>query len=112
MLRDARGSRRVIVVLRSQHRALPATKRLVAARVRAVKAEQAPLVAQVARSGGRVSHQYTVLNGFSARVSGAEAAKLSANRSVAKVVPDAVIRLPKPVSTRTLAHSRRRADGT
>ncbi len=105
MLRDARGSRRVIVVLRSQHRALPATKRLVAARVRAVKAEQAPLVAQVARSGGRVSHQYTVLNGFSARVSGAEVAKLSANRSVAKVVPDAVIRLPKPVSTRTLAHS-------
>ena len=71
VLRDARGSRRVIVVLRSQHRALPATRRLVPARVRAVKAEQAPLVAQVARSGGRVSHQYTVLNGFSARMSNA-----------------------------------------
>jgi hypothetical protein len=105
VLRDARGSSRVIVVMRSQHRALPATRRLVAARVRAVRAEQAPLVAQVARSGGSVSHQFTVLNGFSARVSKAEAARLSANRAVAQVVPDAVIRLPQPANTRAAAHA-------
>jgi hypothetical protein len=93
------GAQRVIVVLRSQHKALPATRRSVAARVRAVRAEQAPLVAQVARSGGRVSHQYTVLNAFSASVSAAEARKLRANSAVAKVVPDAVIRLARPAAS-------------
>ena len=99
------GAQRVIVVLRSQHKALPATRRTVAARVRAVRAEQAPLVAQVARSGGRVTHQFTVLNGFSAKVSATELRRLRGNRSVKQVVPDAVIRLSQPASDRPQAHT-------
>src|SRR4051794_36258516 len=107
VMRTVRKTRaqRVIVVLRSQHKALPATRGHVAARVRAVRAEQAPLVAEVARSGGRVSHQYATLNAFAARVSAKEVRKLSANRQVAKVVPDAVIRLSRPASTGAKAHS-------
>jgi hypothetical protein len=91
--------RRVIVVLRNQHRALPATVHGVASRVRAERAEQRPLVAQVARSGGRVSHQYRVLNAFAARASSTEVNRLRANRAVAKVVPDVVLQLPKQAVT-------------
>jgi hypothetical protein len=73
--------------------------------VRAVRADQRPLVAQVARSGGRVSHQFTTLSAFAARISAGEAAKLRHNKAVAKVVPDAVITLPKPANPGTGARA-------
>src|SRR5262249_39086354 len=105
ILRANRASmRRVIVVLRNQHRALPATKHAAAARFRAVKADQAPLVAQVARSGGKVSHQYRVLNAFAARASTRELARLRGNRAVRSIVADSVVKLPA-TATRPKAKS-------
>jgi hypothetical protein len=76
-----------------------------AARVRAAKAEQAPLVAQVARSGGHVSHQYSVLNAFAARASNGELGRLRGNSAVARVIPDSLVRLPNAASTRPSARS-------
>jgi subtilase family protein/peptidase inhibitor I9 len=92
--RDSRATSRVIVVLTNQHRRLPATRRRVGSRTRAVAADQAPLTAQVASSGGRVTRRYRTLNAFAATVSTAERARLAANPAVYKVVPDGIVRLP------------------
>ena len=87
---------RVIVVLRHQQRGRLATASSVHAR-RAVQARQRrPLLASIARSGGSVTRSYTVLNAFSARVSGTEKARLAADPQVAAVVPDAVVTMPRP----------------
>jgi hypothetical protein len=92
--RDSRATSRVIVVLTNQHRKLPATKRRVNSRVRAEAADQAPLTAQVASSGGRVTRRYKALNAFAATVSTAEKARLQANPAVYKVFADHVVKLP------------------
>ena len=92
--RDRRATARVIVVLANQHRRLPANRRHVGSRVRAVAADQAPLTAQVAASGGRVTRRYRALNAFAAMVSNAERARLAANPAVYKVLPDHVLKLP------------------
>jgi hypothetical protein len=92
--RDARATSRVIVVLNNQHRKLPATKRRVGSRARAVAADQAPLTAQVASSGGRVTRRYKALNAFAATVSTTEKARLAANPAVYKVFTDHVVKLP------------------
>jgi hypothetical protein len=92
--RDSRATSRVIVVLNNQHRRLPATKRRVRSRARAVAADQAPLTAQVASSGGRVTRRYKTLNAFAATVSTAEKARLAANPAVYKVFADHVVKMP------------------
>jgi len=85
----------VIVVLGNQHRRTPANRRHVATRALAEKADQAPLTAQVASTGGRVTHRYRALNAFAATVSAAEQARLTSNPAVARVIPDRVVRLPR-----------------
>jgi hypothetical protein len=92
--RDSKATSRVIVVLTNQHRRLPATKRRVSSRARAEAADQAPLTAQVASSGGRVTRRYKALNAFAATVSTAEKARLAANPAVYKVFADHVVKLP------------------
>jgi hypothetical protein len=92
--RDSRATSRVIVVLSNQHRRLPATRRRVGSRRRAVAADQAPLTTQVASSGGRVTRRYRTLNAFAATVSTAERARLAANPAVYKVIPDRIVKLP------------------
>src|SRR5690242_13786177 len=63
---------RVIVVLKTQRRGRLATAASVRARSAAVRRQQRPLVASVARAGGAVTHRFTTLNAFSARISNAE----------------------------------------
>jgi hypothetical protein len=88
-------SSRVIVVLRNQHRAHPASAADLRARVRLEARERAPLFRRIRRAGGRITHQFRALNAFAATVTGAQRAQLRADPAVARVVPDAVIRLPR-----------------
>jgi hypothetical protein len=70
----------------------------VRARASVQRAQRRPLIASVSRSGGAVTHQFTVLNAFSARVSNAEKSSLASNPSVASVVPDALVTESQPDS--------------
>ncbi len=97
-----RPNRRVIVVMRNQVSALPATRRNLASRRAAVARVQAPVTAGLAASGAKNVHKFTVLNAVSATVSGAEESKLRSNPAVAKVVPDQAIHLA-PLVTPTAA---------
>jgi hypothetical protein len=91
-------SARVIVVLRNQASTLPATPGLVGARRSALAQAQSPVRAQLAQSGARNVHAYTLINAMSATVSPAEQARLRANPAVAEVVPDQMIHLGPSIS--------------
>ncbi|MFC0434138.1 S8 family serine peptidase [Kutzneria buriramensis] len=84
----AQGSKQpVIVVLKNQHPELsPKAQR--GQRQQTVGKEQAPLVTQAKQVGAQNVKAFDVLNGFSAKVTDAEASKLAANPDVAAVVPD------------------------
>jgi hypothetical protein len=88
-------SQRVIVVLRNQHRAHPASAAGLHTRSRLEAADRRPLLAKVRHSGGRVTRQFRALNAFAATVSGAERSRLKSDPAIAAVVPDAVVRLPQ-----------------
>ena len=90
-----RTSGRVIVLLRNQHRALLATAAGTRARAAIQARERAPMVRQIRRSGGRVTRQFRTLNAFAATVSKAEGARLAKDPKVAKIVPDAVVSVPR-----------------
>jgi hypothetical protein len=96
-------SQRVIVVLKNQLRAHPASAASVGTRIRLEARARRPLLAKVRRSGGSVTRQFRALNAFAATVSSAERARLLGDRSVASVIPDAVVRLPKPDAPRDFA---------
>ena len=92
ILRTERATHRVIVVLKAQQTGRLASPASVRTR-RAVQARQRrPLIAAVTASGSHVTHQFTVLNGFTATVSSAEQEHLAANPGVAAVIPDATIK--------------------
>ncbi|WP_198047080.1 S8 family serine peptidase, partial [Kutzneria sp. 744] len=84
----ASGSKQsVIVVLRNQHPELsPKAQRN--QRKQTVGQEQAPLVDQAKQVGAQNVKAFDVLNGFSAKVTDAEAGKLATDPNVAAVVPD------------------------
>jgi hypothetical protein len=84
----AQGSKQsVIVVLKNQHPELsPKAQR--GQRQQTVGKEQAPLVNQAKQVGAQNVKTFDVLNGFSAKVTDAEAGKLAADPNVAAVVPD------------------------
>jgi hypothetical protein len=92
-------SARVIVVLKNQERSLPATPQLVMLRRRTLAQMQAPLRAQMVRSGAQNIHTYTLINAISATVSPAEEARLRANPAVSEVIPDELISLSQPQGT-------------
>jgi hypothetical protein len=85
----------VIVVLKDQLAAVPATRDLRAARSAALAASRAPIVAELQRVQARKVHGFAMINAVAATVSRAEAAQLAAHPLVAAVVPDAIIRAPK-----------------
>src|SRR4051812_17505339 len=95
-IRKAARANRVIVILKRQQRGRLATAAGVKARASVQRAQRRPLLAGIARSGGKVTREFTVLNAFAAQVSTAERAKLAADRSVASVVPDALVTQPQP----------------
>src|SRR4051812_36547530 len=61
VLRAARASHRVIVVLKAQPRGKLASSSAVKARNAAQARQRRPLIARINRSGGSVTRQYTVL---------------------------------------------------
>jgi Subtilase family/Peptidase inhibitor I9 len=100
---------RVIVVLRNQIAAFPATRAHVRSRISAEATADAVIESDVARSGGRVYRQYHALNAFAADVSTAERSALARSSQVRAVVPDQIVKLPgintEPVSTSVHGHT-------
>ncbi len=91
-------SSRVIVILKNQYNAIPATKRKTGTRVRAEKFGNARIMTQVRHAGGRVYRQYHALNAFAAKVSANERTALQRDAAVKQVIPDTVVQLPGPIS--------------
>src|SRR4051794_40427821 len=67
-IRRAARASRVIVILKRQQRGRLAGAASVKARASAQRAQRRPLLASIARSGGSVTRQFTVLNAFAAQV--------------------------------------------
>jgi hypothetical protein len=82
----------VIVVLRDQHPELPA-KSDAQARRQTTARDQAPLVSGARGSGATDVKTFSIINGFSASMTTAEANTLRADPSVAAVVPDRMVPL-------------------
>jgi len=85
----------VIVILRDQVSAVPATRESRTARAAALAASRAPVIAELQRAQARKVHPFNLINAVAATVSKAEAAHLAAHPLVQAVVPDSIIRLPR-----------------
>ena len=99
-------SSRVIVILRNQYLAIPATKSRIGARERAERLGNTRIVTQVQRSGGHVYRTYHALNAFAATVSKNERTALQRDAAVKQVIPDAIVQLPAPISARSVASTK------
>ncbi len=99
-------SSRVIVILRNQYLAIPATKRRIGARVRAERVGNARILTQVRHSGGHVYRTYHALNAFAATVSKSERAALQKDSAVRQVVPDTIVQLPAPINARSITSTK------
>ena len=106
-------SSRVIVILKNQYNAIPATKRRIGTRVRAEKFGNARIMTQVRHAGRRVYRQYHALNAFAAKVSTNERRRLQRDAAVKQVIPDTVVAAAWRRSTRGRATTKApRARGT
>jgi len=103
ILSTARATHRVIVVLKSQQTGRLRTASSVRTRRAVQERQRRPLMARVAASGSSVTRQFTVLNGFAARVSGAEQQRLASDPGVAAVIPDSTVTPVKVPSSTTSA---------
>ncbi len=92
IMRTARATHRVIVVLKSQQRGRLASASSVRARRAVQVLQRQSLIAGIAASGSSVTRQFTVINGFAAKVSTAEQKRLATDPKVAAVIPDAIVR--------------------
>lgn len=97
----------MIVLLRDQHSNLPGTPTTAAARSAAVRTDQRPLLAEVAATGGTKVAPFTLLNGFAASITGAEAAHLATNSAVRAVVRDLPIKRTDPSAAKGTAGGER-----
>ncbi|HZP54489.1 S8 family serine peptidase [Actinocrinis sp.] len=79
-----------IVVLRNQHPDLSAKA---ASRRRVTGQDQAPLVSRARAGGATAVKTFSVVNGFAATMTAAQARDLAADPSVAEVVPDRMVPL-------------------
>ena len=93
-------SQKWIVILHDQNAGLPANS---AARLAAVRAAQAPIIAQLRLSGARVVASTYLVNAIVVVMSPREATSLAANPAVAEVVPDGVIAGPSQLAAPPLA---------
>src|SRR5919199_1359719 len=98
---DGRGLAHVVVVLDDQVPQVSAAAATSARRAGVVAARQAPFLRPARASGGRVTHTYSVINGFAAEVSPAEAAALAATPGVRSVHPDRPVAVRRPVRSAT-----------
>src|SRR5689334_17729759 len=78
----------VIVVLRDQHAALPATP---GQRAAANRAAESTVLARASLAGVQRFHQYGLISAFSATVTATQSAALAADPAVAAVYPDLLV---------------------
>ncbi|MEA2169935.1 MAG: hypothetical protein QOF76_3235 [Solirubrobacteraceae bacterium] len=101
---DARSaSRRVIVVMRDQVAAAPASRQHAQARIAAEARADTAVISSLQRSGGRVIRRYRALNGFAATISTAQRERLAHDPAVAMIVPDSFIRSAPADTEHTVA---------
>jgi hypothetical protein len=96
------ANQHVIVIMKSQLRQAHVGSRGAALRIAQVKAEQAPVLAQLRQVHARDIKSFQLLNSFSATMSKGERARLAANPSVARVIPDVTIQGPAPATATAL----------
>jgi Peptidase inhibitor I9 len=99
-------NRHVIVFMKNQP-ALVASRPAMASRSAAIAASQAPLIRELRETSSTHIKPYRLVNSFAATVSAGELARLKANPSVKKVIPDEVIQ--GPAATPAGAHGTARA---
>ncbi|HUJ07736.1 MAG TPA: S8 family serine peptidase [Streptosporangiaceae bacterium] len=87
-------NRHVIVFMKNQPALAPGRPVAMAARSAAITASQAPLLRELRETHATRILTYHLVNSFAATVSAGEEARLRANPSVAKVIPDEVIQGP------------------
>jgi hypothetical protein len=88
----------VIVILKGQLPAATAGTQAAARRSDVIAADQAPLRSELRQVHATGVKSYRLVNSFAATVSKGERARLAANPSVAKVIPDVTIHEPAPES--------------
>jgi hypothetical protein len=89
---------RVIIVLRNQFSAVPATTANLSRREADVSSSQHTVLAQLAQTRAQNVKKFSLINAVSATVSPAAAAALRSNSAVAEVVPDEEIPLATPTA--------------
>jgi Subtilase family/Peptidase inhibitor I9 len=91
-----RVNQRVVVLLKDQPVQAAEGTSAATQRAASVSADQTPLIRELAQVHATHVVRYQLINGFAATVSKGEAARLAANSSVAKVIPDSMIIGPSP----------------
>ena len=92
-------TQRVIVVMKNQDQAQPATPKLIAARRSSFQTAQKPVVSQLSDAGAtHVQTFTTAVDAVSATVTPAEKSSLQSNPAVSAVVPDATIQVGSPLA--------------
>ena len=87
---SANATDRSIIIFKNQLASLPAKGGTARMRARAAKADQAPVLAELAKLHATHVKSFTIINAISATISSAEAKRLSGNPAVRAVVPDAI----------------------
>ncbi len=90
----------VIVLLKNQHSDIPETPAKRATRQAVVAKDQKPFLTELRQVGATKVKSYTVVNGFAAQVTAAEAARLAADPNVASVDTDRWYSLPTQDATK------------
>jgi hypothetical protein len=87
---SANATDRSIIIFKDQFQSLPARGATEALRVSAIKAVQAPVLAELAELHAAHVQGFQIVNAISATISPAEVQRLKANPAVQDVVPDAL----------------------
>jgi hypothetical protein len=94
-------NRHVIVIMKDQYGSAPVGSQAAADRSALIASDQAPLMSELGQVHATHIEAYRLTNAFAATVSAGEEARLSANPSVAEVIPDVTIqgvRLGQPAA--------------
>ncbi|HEX4240185.1 MAG TPA: S8 family serine peptidase [Steroidobacteraceae bacterium] len=94
------AGRDVIVILRDQIAGVPPERGLLEARAAAISNAHAPIMDHLRKAGSGNIREFHLINAVAAHVSKAEADQLAAHPLVQAVVPDRVIKLPRPAHDR------------
>ena len=102
--------KKVIVVLKDQIPQAPASPGAVHTRRNIVAVDQHAILSELGQTKSRNVHSYTTINAVAATVSPGEEARLAANPSVAKVVPDQIIKLAHPFGAQPKGNAKAATD--